>query len=98
MYKLLRIVQKIFCITVACEDEKLFSTLNKVEFRITRTWGMARSQFIERAIFPELLTHFLKGKYQETYEQATGRLYGKSGKSKAVYWEDICKDSNVHEL
>ena len=35
---------------------------------------MSRCQFIERVIFPELLTHFLKGKYQETYEQVTGRF------------------------
>ena len=98
VYKLLRIVQKIFYRTGPNEDEKLFSTLNKLEFRISRTWGMSRSQFIERVIFPELLTHFLKGQYQETYEQATGRLYGKSSKSKTVYWDEICKDSNVHEL
>ena len=90
VYKLLRIVQRIFCRTVPNEDEKLFSTLNTLEFQISRTWGMSRSQFIERVIFPELLTHFLKGKYQETYEQATGTLYGKSSKSKTVYWEEIC--------
>ena len=78
MYRLLRIVQKIFCRTVPNEDEKLFSTLNKLEFRISRTSGISRGRFIERVIFPERLPYFLKGKYQETYEQATGRLYGKS--------------------
>ena len=59
---------------------------------------MSMSQLIERVIFPELLTHFLKGKYEESYEQATGRLYGKSCKSKTVYWEVICNESNVHDL
>ena len=85
VYKLLRIVQKIFCRTVPNEDKELFSTLNELEFRISRTWSMSRSQFIERVIFPDLLTHFLKGNYQETCKQATGRLYGKSGKSKTLY-------------
>ena len=96
VYKLMGIVQKIFCKTVRNEDEKLFSTVNKLEFAISRTWGMFRSQFIERVIFPEILTHFLKENYQETYEQATGRMYGKSGKSKTVYWEDVCKKINTH--
>ena len=46
VYKLLRIVQMIFCRTAPNEDEKLFSTLNKLEFRLSRTWGMPRSKVI----------------------------------------------------
>ena len=63
--KLMGIVQKIFCKTVRNEDGKLISIVNKLEFAISRTWGMSRSQFIERVILPEMLTHFLKEKYQE---------------------------------
>ena len=70
-------VEKIFCRTTQNEDEKLFSILNRLEFRISRTLSMSRIQLIERVIIPEVLTHFLKGKDKETNEQAIGRFYRK---------------------
>ena len=95
LYTLQHTVHKIFCTTVPNENDKLFFPINKVKFTICKTWGMTRSQFIERVVFPELMTYFYMEKYKENYEEATSRLYGGSGKMRTVYWEDICKDNDI---
>ena len=65
LYTLQHIVHKIFCTTVPNENDKLFFPINKVKFTIWKTWDMTRSQFIERVVFPELMTYFCMEKYRE---------------------------------
>ena len=59
MYNLLRIVHKIFCRTKPNDDGNLFAAKRIVQFPIAKMRGMSRSYFVERLIFPELLTYFL---------------------------------------
>ena len=91
MYNLLRIVHKIFCMTKPNDADDLFAGKRILKFPIFKMRGMSRSQFVERVVFPELLTYFFMGKYGESYEQATGRLYGRSCATHTVYWHHILR-------
>ena len=92
VYSLLRVVHQVFCTTTRNEDDNnVFALKYKPKYAISNIWSMSRSLFVEPVAFAELLTYFWMWKYEENYDQATSRIYGREGQSHTVFWDELCR-------
>ena len=92
IYNLLRVAQRVLCQTIPNDDDDGFFVLaRKPKYALLQMFNMTRCGVVERVIFPELLTLFMMDRYTETYESATGRIYGKDYPSHTFFWNCMHK-------